>query len=488
MDFSATPVFNADPARHLPLTGSNATLVPGVEKIGCGYDVINGGFADDQALKPCLFDLGDRVEAADTPSYGAVAHLYPDAYGYQYVFPSTAPESTEVTKSGSSIREFQSNITASVSLEGDYAGFSGSVSAAAELNESRKTTSFFVQVNGCYTLYKLQLDYPGDHRDRLRPEIRDIIDTAKGRALTNFFDSYGGYYVSAMTMGGRLTYSSIVNTLELSNSREIEVKAKASYKAVVGSVTGEARAKARQEATAFDENSVKIIQTKGGDIPSDMATRDGAFDDWKSTIEGRPAMIDFDMSSLRPVWDLVAEDNDERREELKQAFFAYAEAHGVLFENPDLVPIYAMKSTAGDKIRWFYTTNERFRPDDSCDVMLTPFHAFDEEKEGTKEIWQIIRYPDDGEGLEGVIPRLRVGKYEPEGWHLHGLLCHTFFDKPDTTDSRFNLFDKIYRAEHESKEWGTFHGPKTIELDPGWKWKPLAFYAAVPSPPVFVTL
>ena len=486
MHICDNPVFNAE-LQHPPLlTATGDRLVPGVEKIGCGYDVIRGGFAEDEGVKRPLFDLGEKV-GADSAAYAAIKNLYPQAYGYGKVLAATAPSTDEVQISARTVSDLQSEISGRASLEGSYCGFSGSVEVVGSLTESRKTTSFFSQVRGRYALYKLLLDMPGGGRPFLRPELVRLIDDANGRQLDQFFDDYGGFYIAEAVIGGRLVYTSIVNTLEVESTSEIEAMAKASYKAVVGSVTGEARAKARSEASRLDENSIRILQAKGGKIPSNMGS-DGAFDVWKDSIQRGPAVIDFDHTSLRPVWDLVEYVNGARREQLRLAFLDYARRKGVIYDAPNIVPVDRYQSHRVETIgRWVYSADPRFKPTADWTHHAPTFFALANAQAGTVPVYRIKRKTAQTNGhVYGL------GLDTERDWTRDTVLFHAYRDKPSKTADPSGLFQGIYMYERTTPapdDHGRYYAPDGVPVDlKNWRKRNLEFYAAVPSKAGFLRL
>lgn len=486
MHLSDSPVFNTE-LQHPPvLTAEGDRLLPGVEKIGCGYDVIRGGFAEDDAVKRPLFDLGKKV-GVDSPAYAAIKELYPDAYGYGRVLAATAPSTDEIQISARTVSDLQSEISGRTSLEGSYGGFSGSVEVVGSLTESRKTTSFFSQVRGRYALYKLLLDMPGGGRAFLRPELVRLIDRADGRQLDEFFDDYGGYYIAEAVIGGRIVYTSIVNTLEVKSASEIETMAKASYKAVIGSVTGEARAKARKDASRFDENSIRILQSKGGEVASSM-DNDGAFDAWKKSILRGPAVIDFNHTSLRPVWDLVEKGDQARREHLRLSFLDYARRKGVIYDAPNIVPVDRYQSHRVEKIgRWVYSADPRFKYEADWAQHAPIFFALANAEEGTVPVYRIKRKSAQ---TNGHVYGLGL---DTEGdWIKDAVVFHAYRDKPSKTADPSGLFQGIYMYERTTAkpdDHGRYYAPDGVPVDlKNWRKRNLEFYAAVPSKAGFLQL
>lgn len=479
MHISDSPVFNPELQYPPPLTAEaeGDKLVPGVEKIGCGYDVVRGDFADDEGVKRPLFDLGEKV--------GVDRNLYPDAYAYKRVLVHSAPSNAEVLKSAQTVRELQSEISHEVSLEGNIGGFSGSVKVVGSLTESHKTTSIFTQVRGRYGIYKLLLDMPGGGRAFLRPEIRRLIDEAKGRQLDVFFDDYGGYYIAEALIGGRIVYTCIVNTLAFKKDSKIEAMAKASYQGVVGSVTGQARVKAQEDASHLNENSIRIIQTKGGNIPSDM-DEPGAFEIWKKSINDGPALIDFYHTSLRPVWDLVEKGNEARREELRQAFHEYAKRRGVTIHDPNIVPVDRYQSHRVEKVgRWVYSADPRFKPDRDWERHAPTFFGLANAEKGTVPVYRIKRKTTNGH-VYGL------GLDTERDWRKDTVLFHAYRDKPSKEVDPQELFRPIYMYERKTQtpdDHGRYYAPEGVPVECNdWRKRNLEFYAAVPSKAGFLVL
>ena len=52
----------------------------------------------------------------------------------------------------------------------------------------------------------------------------------------------------------------------------------------MGNVTGSARVQAKKTSARLENHSIRTMQTKGGDMPAETATRYGAFDAWESSL------------------------------------------------------------------------------------------------------------------------------------------------------------------------------------------------------------
>src|SRR5687767_981922 len=95
-----------------------ANFLPGVEAIGAGYNIF-GGYAEAGSITSQLFDW---LKATRKPVFFKNDYSVPDPVDVQQQDAATYERSA-----GSSIRQYQESLSSSVTIDGVYNLFSGSI-------------------------------------------------------------------------------------------------------------------------------------------------------------------------------------------------------------------------------------------------------------------------------------------------------------------------------------------------------------------------
>lgn len=319
------------PHRHTPLRGepaATAAYLPGVEMVGCGYDVF-GAYASPDATTLQLFDW-------------SAAGTEPVSWDEKKVIPLTL-EAQKVSRFdynkvvGESVEKYQQELSAKVSLEGSYGFFSGSIAVEYAENSTYEASSAFtrIQQNVAEWSLKVRLLERETLRKYLRPEIRSRLDELFGAGgavneekATRFFNDLGTHFLSGVIMGARATFSSSTDKVSVSKQFSLEVTAEEAYKAATAQVSAEEKAKYEQAVSSFNSSSQVVRVFVGGDpILASRVLTDGkkGFDDWVATARTAPQFIEFtDKNALTPMWVLCQ--TEEQSAGLKAEFAKYAQA------------------------------------------------------------------------------------------------------------------------------------------------------------------
>lgn len=351
-------------------------MLPGVEYIGRGVDVIKGTFACATSIMEQLFNIKDRIYPGDknfptrANSYASCERLYgKGTYGLVEVEPTIGGEQSMYTWSGSLVSEIQKKVSGSASVEGSFHGFSGEVKGMADATSTRSATSYFIQLLGRYPKYVLRLKPRDTLWALLLPEVQEALSNWSVEKLhTHFFPTYGGYYLHNAVLGGSVKYWAVRKKTSEQDESTFETTMKASYKYGIGEASGAAHVKDETQDKTFQENSENSLSARGGTTFPGYGTT-GAVNKWIETILDAPELIDFDQGNgdgLRPVWSLIQDLT--RANQVKDAFHVYAKAHGDDFDtfDPEIVPLNGFADwKSHDLRRWFYSIDEdHVRPDE----------------------------------------------------------------------------------------------------------------------------
>ncbi|TPX67399.1 hypothetical protein SpCBS45565_g03827 [Spizellomyces sp. 'palustris'] len=291
------------------------TILPGSDFVGCGYNVLRGFYADATSCGARLFQLDkDGFEQVEI------------ARGYLFSKPKLVTEHPAIgtqfwTASGTSIKEFVSQVNSRTKVEGEYNFFSGSIEADFGQSTAENSQMSFSKVQYNVDLYTLQL--PPTASKLVDPQVQTDIDTMDPMQLYN---TYGTHYVASLVMGGRAVYTSSTNKYDFSSKFSLDIVAKASYKALTGSISAEEELKFRNDIRSFNENSTTHLRTTGGSPGLGGDSFPQHANEWATSVIDYIAFVDFlDYNSLQPLSSLAS--TPARRDALHAAFAAYCEKY-----------------------------------------------------------------------------------------------------------------------------------------------------------------
>ncbi|KND04553.1 uncharacterized protein SPPG_00278 [Spizellomyces punctatus DAOM BR117] len=293
------------------------TILPGSDFVGCGYNVLRGFYADATSCGARLFQLDkDGFEQVEI------------ARGYLFSKPKLITEHPAIgtqfwTASGTSIKEFVSQVNSRTKIEGEYNFFSGSIESDFGQSTAENSQMSFSKVQYNVDLYTLQLPPSSTASKLVDPKVQTDIDNMDPFQL---FNTYGTHYVASLVMGGRAVYTSSTNKFDFSSKFSLDIVAKASYKALTGSISAEEELKFRNDIRSFNENSTTHLRTTGGSPGLGGDSFPEHANDWAKSVIDYIAFVDFlDFNSLQPIWGLAS--TPARSDALHKAFAEYCEKY-----------------------------------------------------------------------------------------------------------------------------------------------------------------
>ncbi len=343
LHLSKTPIIHVEPIQAVH--GATGAALAGTDVIGFSYDIFDARYGEPGASRERLFDLGPAV----------------DSDGYekpQFVRKEWHREGEVEVNKGESAKTLSTSFSASAKVEGSYGAFSGSISASYDTQSTRTESSYFIQQRDHYVRYRLKLDLPGPARAQLLDHARADIDNP-GLSPADLFDKYGTHYLGDILVGARATYSSATNSFAFNSSSEISVAAEASYKGLIGKLSGEAKAKYKQAMETFSKNSVIKVMTRGGDEKYAHKIANGSYDEWIDSIgDNNIVMVGYGETGLTPIWTLA---EGARAKELADAFPNYAASKPGIAD-PDMYPVFGFVETVKGQNNWRFSLEKSAHP------------------------------------------------------------------------------------------------------------------------------
>jgi len=238
--------------------------------------------------------------------------------------------------SGDGRDAFQSAFAARASVDVSVGAFSGHVEASYGKQIAESSQYSFTNISFRDMLGNLVLTGLADTKylsDEFIRALRDLPDTATPENLdqfSDFFQTFGAYFVSQITVGATLEYYVAVNQSTSQTSIDIAAKAEAEYKALFVSGKASAEMSSQQSWQSYRQNKTAVIRIKGGgdaerallnqvdpkSLDSMSAGTVANYQDWLKSIAANPAVMDF---RLTGIWEVCG----TKRKAVEDAFRQY---------------------------------------------------------------------------------------------------------------------------------------------------------------------
>lgn len=249
-------------------------------------------YADPRSCTLPLFDLGDPsvIDVQDAPGYEG-----------RYV-------------SGDSKSTFFNKLSGDVSVSGTYEGFSGEITTTFSKEVLKNRHNSFASSQNTHTYYSLTLL----DKAPLLPDVKTDFDSMEPEKL---FEKYGTHYLRGIYLGARVSYSSHVDRSAISEKFNLKATMRASYLDIVeGKASGEHIDKQDLEQITTNRE-IKVVggdPALGKDIEEGIGKSSDKYNTWAQSIEKHMSIADFDAGGLRPIYELV--DDEQRRAQLASAW------------------------------------------------------------------------------------------------------------------------------------------------------------------------
>jgi PLAT/LH2 domain/MAC/Perforin domain len=327
------------------------TMLPGLEYIGCGYNVF-GRLSEPSGVKQRMLDFS-KVSVMKEITLGD---------GKKYIYPNviTAHNLNHAqvnTYSGETATKYVEDLSVAAGVSGGFMGFQAEVSTQYSYSEITSYYSAFTFVQQLIESFNLMLNGSGTElRSYLVPDALAALDnypykSLDGKDLRSFFHKYGLYLLKGYAMGSRIHYTSVTDMFKYASKMDLEVIAKASFLSLIG---GSIDVETRRAVDIFNKSSQTTWESFGGDealgITLANFPSETNYKNWIATVKANPQMVAFtDVNTcnpLLPVWELTK--NAQRRQIVMDAAKRYIEDIIVpqidwTVGNPDRQVKYAVK-------------------------------------------------------------------------------------------------------------------------------------------------
>ena len=296
--------------------------------LGEGFDIYGKYDVISSAITP----LFDPIKAGTTTF---------DFLGREYVVPSyvlPAEDTQGFYKefTGETRDSFQNNLSQRAEVHASYGAFSGQMEESYS-SQFASNSEHFYSYRSFYTrLALLQLipdnldQYLTDYFQQRVEQLPTTLDPNDIEPFADFFDDFGIYFISEVTLGGSLDYYVAVSKTSKMSTTEISGKVKLDYNALFQSAGVSAEVKNTQSWQSYSANRSVNIAAKGGDPPllakltgvdpdQPNSTSVSIYNQWLDTIDTNPAITDF---KLKGIWELCG----DKRQVVEQAFHEYGRA------------------------------------------------------------------------------------------------------------------------------------------------------------------
>jgi len=300
-------------------------IIPGLEFMGCGYDVFEGvpnpkarckriyDLSQDEFVREACLDKSFPLTPKQIatcfiaqPQQASVAYRRPAKVGFVRVFSATADTRKIETKS-TQLTSFESGIE----LAGSYLGFSGDLQAKLTSKVSGSCSSQVAAVVAQIVYWQLDLAGYGVAANRpplSKPAAEDFAkqDTSD-RNIRALMDDYGTHCIEKCGIGSRLVYGLVANTSNASSDFSLSAAISAAYSAA-SSAQASLKASASL-ATAASSEHVEIFREfeAAGLSEEEAASEDQVFDAPMALLNQgwhNPTLIDLPTHSLRGLWEV----------------------------------------------------------------------------------------------------------------------------------------------------------------------------------------
>nr|BFE57855.1 hypothetical protein GCM10020063_023810 [Dactylosporangium thailandense] len=280
-----------------------AIPIPGAEVLGFGFNVF--GEYDPSSRTSPMFDV--QYDASREWQSGGVTYLLPANAAFD---PSGA--SYGEVSAFSSRQQFEQHFTAKVTTGGRYGFFSGEFTAQYNHLTTSDDDYQYGLLESYAKIWSLDLkdssaralaDWVTEDPDY--QAVPDSFSDDNAHLFFRFFDKYGLYYITGVTVGSRIYYSSSVSKSYGYSEDEIKAKLKLEYKAVLTEARGEAQSDWKRVGRDWTNRREVRLYTLGGDSSILDALAPG-FDDsfndeykrWQNSVAAKPAVVDFRLAAI----------------------------------------------------------------------------------------------------------------------------------------------------------------------------------------------
>lgn len=303
-----------------------ADAIPGWDKILSGVNVKTAAWSDAASIGNRLYDAPDS-SSWETQELDLVVDKTKKIYKF------SVPPNFQVASLNDFVKKdfvgqdrdhYMTALVGQLGIQGSYGGFSGTLKFQFDMTEDTTEANSFGTHTDRWRLYSLKAPPSLDYSSTLLNNqfVSDLYGN-KAIPVQDFYAKWGTHFTSDIIIGGGASlsvYSQYKKTYERETfSADISL----AYDTIVASfqTTGEFNYTSESSQESYSSSSALVLQ--GGD-----PTTADKLPDWLATVADSPAFLDFNQedptyAGLTPMYALIPNENDQRRQELKKGLDDY---------------------------------------------------------------------------------------------------------------------------------------------------------------------
>lgn len=307
--------------------------------LGYGYNIVSKGYfnSGDVNTKSMILDLDALVKKS-------------------LVYTVAKSDTTTRLVSGSTVQEYQSDLSTKIGISYSYGLFCTSFAAdfSIDTHSTTKTSSKNVYIKNHVNIQRERqfIDTSkmtiSDLKKYVNPIFLDAInkdtsgfsDVDKNAYYESLFNIYGTHAMIDIILGGRMDLNYIYNNTESKRKDEILSEVNAAYSNLRSSVTGSVSQDIKTTAETFVSKTTFNGKRLGGSTAGNMLTYQDAvlsYKEWAESIEASHTLELIDVgdncyNSLIGIWEFADESN---KQEIAKAYDYYLSKAGQLFADFD---------------------------------------------------------------------------------------------------------------------------------------------------------
>ena len=267
----------------------------GVLSLGRGYNVITGGYADSEGHSLSKLFILDIDKLLKDGQIGLV----------------NVSNSSENNYYEKSISKYSQKRAVEVNVSGSYMFFKAGINASYSSSIQGEYGRSFASLSYYAPQYILYINPKVDISKYIHPNYKKDVEGAclDTKKFDQLIKDYGTHLVRSVIIGGRIDHSVTWSSQYQITDEQVAASVKASYNALVYSVSAEVNVNTSNVRSDFSTNT--ISSTKG--IPSIAPTFNNLtrsnIEEWFDKMVKEPGFCGFEHNSLIPVYDVAKQAN-----------------------------------------------------------------------------------------------------------------------------------------------------------------------------------
>jgi hypothetical protein len=279
---------------------------PAFAYIGFGYD-LTMNWADQNGKRGIVFDV-EKV---------------PDSY----IQNIPLEEMTYRQFTASNVEEYESRMSASLSLSGSYKFFAGALRANFDeayyrySGHSYSTIQFYDQKSRTHII----TNYATASTLRAYMDAKARADLDGTLPPEQIFAIYGTHVMTGAIMGARFDFNATMETSRILEGSSFDAMARASFASFYSSAGVEGSFRSETERLTFQQYGAVNLRVYGG--RSELALDDASFSQWRGSIDTNRVWMNFTDGGLIPIWEFCSD--PARSQQIRDALPAWIQERAI---------------------------------------------------------------------------------------------------------------------------------------------------------------